>query len=139
MTTRAHVDQPPEQTLYARWLARGARVGLVVVLLGFVAQALPWWPAGSTPQEVAQLWGSSAAQVMQATGARAGWSWLARLPQADALSMAGIALLAGCSLPPLAVALRSWRSRGDRAHAALAAAQIVVIVLAASGWLAGGH
>ncbi len=139
MSLRPRVTQPAEQALYARWLARGTKLSLVAMVLGYVVYVMGWLPAAMSPDDVARRWGLSAAEFVASTGARAGWAWLGRLPDAQALALAGVALLAACSLPALVGLVQAFRARGDKRCAMLAVAQIAVIVLAASGVVAGGH
>ena len=72
-------------------------------------------------------------------GAPTRWDWLRLVGHADYLSLFGIALLAlatvGCYVR---VGALYWR-RGERLQAALAGAQVLVLLVAASGLLAGGR
>lgn len=139
MSVRPRVTQPAEQALYARWLARGTKFSLVAMVLGYVLYVFGWLPAALPPAEVARRWGLSAAEYVASTGSGAGWSWVLRLPDAQSLALAGVALLAACSLPALVGLVQAFRARGDKRCAMLAAAQAAVIVLAASGIVAFGH
>lgn len=53
------------------------------------------------------------------------------------LSLTAIALLASCSIPCLATVIPVFRARGERIFALICVAQIAVLLLAASGMLAG--
>jgi hypothetical protein len=139
MSIRPRVTQPAEQALYARWLARGTRLSLVAMVLGYVTYVMGWLPAAMPPGEVARRWGLSAADFVAASGVGAGWGWVWRLPDAQSLALGGVALLAACSLPALVGLVQAFRARDDQRCAMLAAAQAAVIVLAASGLVAFGH
>ena len=65
--------------------------------------------------------------------------WAALAAHGDIANLLGIALLAGCSLPPLLALVPLYASRGDRVYAGLCLAQVAVLVLAASGVLRVGH
>ena len=72
-------------------------------------------------------------------GAPTGWHWLPLVGYADYLSLFGIALLALATIGGyLRIGARYWRG-GERLQAALASAQVLVLLAAASGLLAGGH
>jgi hypothetical protein len=131
--------QPPEQLRYARWLEWGARIGIVVLVLSFGLYLLGALPSKVPPHQLSTVWGLPLAQYLQATQAPTGWAWLGRLGYADTLPLLGIALLAGASVPALLAQIpTAWR-RGDPVFAGLCLAAAGVIVLAASGWLTGGH
>jgi hypothetical protein len=67
------------------------------------------------------------------------WEWLRLVGYADYLNLCGIALLALATIGGyLRIGARFWR-RGERLQAALASAQVLVLLAAASGLLAGGH
>ncbi len=78
------------------------------------------------------------AQFLAATGEPTGWAWLGLIGRADYLNLAAVTLFAlvtlVCYLRILAPLLRA----DERLQAAIAAAQIVVLIVAASGWLTGG-
>jgi hypothetical protein len=128
-----------EQEHYARWLERGSRVGfalLVVGLLVYVTEMIePHVPIGQLPA----LWTLPAERFLQVTGISPGWGWAALAHRSDLMNLAGIAVLAGCSILPLGAALAAFRARGERTFAVLCALQIAVLLLAASGLLTGGH
>jgi hypothetical protein len=128
-----------EQARYARWLEFGTWVGLVLLVASFAAYVLGWLPAHVAPQRLAQLWGQPLNAYLAATGSPTGWGWLALLPRADTLGLVGIAWLASVSVPCLLALVPLYWRRGDKAFVALCLAVVAVLLLAASGLLAGGH
>jgi hypothetical protein len=142
MTMTSTLPKPPldpEQAVYARWLARGNRVALVVMLAGFAAYLAGLWSPLVHRRELSGLWHLSARDYLQHTGVPTGWGWFGQLTHSDMATLLGIALLAACSLPALLmVALHYWR-RGERLAGLLAMLQIAVLVLAASGVIGAGH
>jgi hypothetical protein len=140
MNTCATIDPYAlEQARYARWLERGTRVGLVFLVASFAAYVMGWLPAHVAPQRLAQLWGQPLNAYLAATGTPTGWGWVALLPQADTLGLLGIAWLAGISAPCLLALVPLYARRGDKTYAGLCLAVVAVLVLAASGLMAGGH
>lgn len=127
--------QPPEQLRYARWLAWGTRLGVLMLLAGLVAALTGWLPPQVPPETVAQWWGQPVAVYREATGSAAGWGWLRQLAHGDMAGLLGIALLAASAVPPLLALLPLYLRRRDRIFAALCVAEIAVVALAASGWL----
>ena len=125
----------PEQLVYARRLADGTRVGLAVLLAAFLAYVAGLLPAYVPLADLPSMWRLSSRAYLAATGVPAGWGWLAHIGQGEFASLAGIAILAGCSLASLvAVFLHFVRAR-DRHYALITLALIAVIALAASGVL----
>ncbi len=133
------VQQPPETLVYATWLTWGARVGFVMLLLGFGLMVLGVVPSHVPPETLPQLWSLPLKDYLLRAQMPTGWGWLALLPKGDALGLLGIVALSASSIGCLlAVAPRFWR-QGDRGLALMAWAIVGVMVLAASGWLSGGH
>jgi hypothetical protein len=133
------VEQPLAQLIYAQLLERGARLGLVLLVLSFAAYVLGWLAPLVPLEELPQLWSLPLADYLQRSATPTGWGWLRIAHKADMGGLVGIALLAGCSLPPLAAVLVHARRHGDRVTVALCAAQILVVLAAASGVLTAGH
>ena len=123
---------------YAKWLRRGTFAGVAVLVAGFAAYVLGMVP--HVPMEhLPSLWEQPASQYLERAQLRPGWHWATLLHRSDMLVVAGIALLATCSVASLAAAIRAFRASGERAFMAICALQILVLLLAASGLLAGGH
>jgi hypothetical protein len=141
---RAGAPEPPraqpgaEQLVYARLLWWSGWIAFGALLAAFAVYAGALLPAAVPLHELPALWGRSAREFAAASGQPAGWGWLRAPGQGDALATGAVALLAGCSIVPLAGAARAYLQRGDRLYAALAALQIVVLLLAAAG-LVGAH
>jgi hypothetical protein len=131
--------QKLEAARYALLLDWGTRVGLVVLVLGFAAYVFgfiaPWVALDQLPQ----LWNKPVGVYLKATNTPTGWGWLALAGKGDMLNLVGIAILAGCSLPPLLGLIPLYLKRRDYAYAAICAAIVLVLLLAASGILSAGH
>jgi len=129
------------QEIYARWLDIGAKAGFAVSLAGMLVYAsgavAPFVPMA----ELAARWSLPVGRFLALTGAPTGWGWIHLLGYGDYLNLVGIALFASmttiCYLRVLPVLL----AHRDRLYALIAAAQIAVLLAAASGLLnsfAGG-
>ena len=127
------------QEAYARWLDAGTRIAFAATLVAFVLYAGAVVPSFVPLEALPQLWGLPVDQYLERTGAPAGWAWLALIGFSDYVSLACIALIGLvtvlCYLAILPMLLRL----GDRLQASLVIAQAVVLLIAASGVLAGGH
>lgn len=131
--------QPLEQQAYARWLERGARLGLGVLILTFSAYMLGWTTPQVPLEQLPQLWSLPLAQYLDRTGMPTGWGWLPLALRGDVSGLVGIVILAGCALAALAAAAIVYLRQGDRGYALLCGAEAAIILLAASGLVAGGH
>ena len=136
----AAAEQSAAQLRYAAWLDAGAKLGFAVLALGFAAYVFGAYDALIPPAALPELWHQPLAVYLERTGTPTGWAWLAQVPhKADLANLTGIALLAGCSLPPLAAAIPIFLQARERTLALVCAAEFVVVALAASGLLAVGH
>ena len=129
----------PEQRLYARWLDWSTRISLAVLIATVLAYMAGLLPPAVPVAELPQLWVLSVYRYREATGAPSGWGWVGWLASGDYLNLVGVALLGLVTvLCYLRIAL-PLVARGERLQVAFVVAQVAVLVLAASGLLAGGH
>ena len=131
--------QPPEQLRYATWLDWGTRVGLVVLLLSFAAYVLGLAESHVPVSRLPELWVHPVGRFLELTGSPTGWGWLALVHRGDIAGLFGIAILAGSSVLCLLALVPLYGSRGDKAFAAICLAEVAVVLVAASGWISGGH
>jgi hypothetical protein len=127
------------QELYARWLGAVALIAFAAALVAFVLYAggvvPPFVPLDALPA----LWQLPIGEYLARTGAPVGWGWLRLLPYADYLSLGCVALIAAVTLVCYLAVLPILLKLEERVQAALVAAQIIVLLVAASGALAAGH
>jgi hypothetical protein len=127
------------QEIYARWLDLGTRAGFAASLVAFLVYVSGVVPAYLPLEVLPRYWGLPVGEYLRQTGAPSGWDWLSHLGGgAEYLNLACMALLGIvtmlCYMRIVPVLLRL----GERVQAALAIAQIAVLLAAASGFFAGG-
>jgi hypothetical protein len=132
-----HADD--DQQRYARWLEWGTRAGLAIVLVGFALMMSGLAPPLVAGDVLPGLWNRPLAEYLAATGSPTGWGWLSGLAHGDILALAGVAVLAGCSVLGLAAAAGVYLRRRQQALAWICLLEIVVLVLAASNLISAGH
>lgn len=132
-------QQQAEAARYALLLDWGARVGVLALLLSFAAYLFGLLEPHVPVQQLPSLWNLPVSDYLQRTGTPTGWGWLALAHRGDLSNLIGIALLAGCSLPPLLGLIPLYLQRRDYVYAGICAAVVAVLLLAASGLLTGGH
>lgn len=118
---------------YARLVEWGARLGLVVLVASFAAYVTEWLPAHVPVSELSGLWSLPVGEYLRATGSPTGWGWLALLHKGDMLALAGIGILAGCSVLALLALVPLYSAAKDRAFAFLCVLEAAVLLVAASG------
>ena len=128
-----------EQQIYARVLDRAAKAGFVILVAGFFAYALGWIPAHVPLERLPELWRLPLQDYLRATDTPTGWGWIVHLPKGEFASLAGLEILAGCSLLCLLAIIPVYARRGDRVYVAICAVEIAVLLLAASGVLPAAH
>jgi hypothetical protein len=130
---------PAAQMVYARWLEWGTRVGLWLLIVAFAAYVFGVIEPHVELSRLPALWGLPAERYQAMAGAPGGWGWLGFLDKGDHLNLLAVAFLSlitvACYLRILPIHFR----RGKRLLAAMILLQIVVLLAAASGTLAGGH
>jgi hypothetical protein len=123
------------QEIYARWLDVAAKTCFAMslaALLVYVSGALtPFVPLARLPA----LWNLPVSRYVELTGAPSGWGWAALLGSGDYLNLLGIAAFASVSVICYARALPVLVAHRDWLYLLIAAAQIVVLLVAASGLL----
>jgi hypothetical protein len=132
-------EQQIEAARYAQLLDWGTRLGVLALLLSFAAYMFGIVPPHVPLEQLPGLWNLPVNTYLQRTATPTGWGWLALAHRADLANLVGIALLAGCSLPPLLGLIPLYLRRRDFLFAGICAFVAMVLVLAASGVLTGGH
>ena len=61
---------------YARWLALGARIGFVALVISFFIYLFGIIPPGIPPTELPKYWSLPVADYLAATHAPTGWNWV---------------------------------------------------------------
>jgi hypothetical protein len=129
----------PEQLAYADVLDRGVTIGRYFLAVTFVLYAFGFAAPKIPFSELPHYWSMPVGEYLRSTDVGTGWGWLALVGYGDYMNFLGIAVLAGlsilCYLRLLPVSLQ----RKDYAFAVILVLEVVVLGLAASGLLAGGH
>jgi len=129
-----------EQVSYANLLDTGMKVGLLLLVASFVAYLTGAVAPHLPVQDLPRYWSMPVRAYLAATGIHPGWGWLRMLHRGDFLNFVGIAFLSGVTIVCYLRVLPIFLRKGDRAYAAICLAEVLVLVLAASGLLAvGGH
>lgn len=128
-----------EQQRYATWLSWGARSGLLILSLSFLAYVMGWLPSRIALDQMPAVWNLSTTEYLKQTGAPTGWHWLSMVSMGDYAGLLGIAWLSGCSLLCLLSVMPIYARRRDWVYVSLCIFALLVQLLAASGLLTAGH
>ena len=128
-----------DQQVYARWLDWGTRLSLAVLVAAFLAYVFGLTPAALPLAEMPRFWTLPLERYLALSGAPTGWGWLAMLDKGEYQNLAGVALLGLVTVVCYLRVLPLLLARRERLQAAIVAAQVLVLLVAASGLLAGGH
>lgn len=126
------------QRTYARWLEAGTWISLAVLVAGFAAYALGLVPPLVPMEDLPRLWRLPAAQYLAAAGVAPGWGWLQFAQRGDYLNFVGVVMLVSITMACY-LRLLPLLVRRERAYFWIAALEIAVLALAASGLVSGGH
>ena len=88
------MDVEEAQRSFARWVDLGTRAGLALLVAGFSAYLTGLLPPHVPLADLEASWHLPLAQFAAATGAPAGWQWLALAGRGDYVNYIGIVLLA---------------------------------------------
>jgi hypothetical protein len=140
MNTPTNAQQQLDEAFrYAFLLDWGTRIGLVGLVLSFAAYLFGLLTPHVPLDQLPSVWNLPVNTFLERTGTPTGWGWLNLAHKGDMSNLIGIALLAGCSLPPLLGLIPLYLKRRDTVYAVICALIATVLVLAASGLLSGGH
>ena len=136
-----------EQRRYASILAKGMYTGLTILLVTFALYVsgtlAPAVPVDALPR----YWDLSIAEYLEVTNHNhlhhdqpvTGWRWLGALDHGDYLNFVGIAVLAGVTIVCFLGIIPTFLRRHAWLYAGMAALEVVILGLAASGILSVGH
>lgn len=136
-----------EQLLYAKILAIGMYLGLGTLLVTFTLYVTGIVTPAVPIEELPNYWTLSAHEYLEAINHDflhresivVGWGWLAVLNKGDYLNFAGIAFLALVTIACYLGILPTPFRKKDWIYGTIAILEVLVLVLAASGIVTGGH
>lgn len=130
----------PEQIAYANLLFYGCWGGLLLMILTYLVYITGLLDPYVPLNEIAKYWSLPVHDYLTHAKAPTGWGWALLLNKGDFLNFLGIAFLAGLTLVCYIPLIPAFLRKKDKAFAALALAEILVLALAASGIVgSGGH
>lgn len=127
-----------EQITYANLLFYGCWGGLALMVVTYLAYVTGLLAPHVPLEMIPRLWSQPVGTYLALGKVPHGWGWAVLIGKGDFLNFLGIVLLAGmtiiCYIPLIPVYLK----RKELIFAGLAVAEIVVLLVAASGIVGGG-
>lgn len=136
-----------EQRIYANVLNVGMYTGLALLLIGFTLYVSGLIEPAVPIEDLSGYWHLSVGEYLETVNEQyvhrehhlTGWWWLSALGTGDYLNFIGIAVLSGVTIVCFLGIIPTLLRRRDFVFAAIAIAEVIVLVAAASGVLAVGH
>jgi len=117
----------------------GARIGFWLIMIGLGVYTTGMIRPLLEIEKLIQYWGLPADQFLQATGMPVGWEWIGKLGHSDMLGLLGLVILSSAVIFAYLSIIPALVRAKDRVYLLLVVLQLGVFVLAAGGWLTGGH
>lgn len=132
--------QPSEEQLkYAGILQKISLSGLGVLIVGFIVYVSGILPNIVPVRKIPELWGLRVDEFIEKTGMPTGWGWVPLLHNGDMLSFLGVVVLSAASLICFCMVLPTFVKKKDTPLVVIVSLQIIILLLAASGLIAGGE
>jgi len=129
----------PEQLLYARILEKGMIIGLLTLLVTFAIYAFGIMEPYIALDKISQYWTLNVHDYLEHANIENGWAWLGLLKYGDFINFIGVAILAGVTIVSYLAIVPTLLKNKDYVYAVLAMLEVIILSLAASGIIAGGH
>lgn len=128
-----------EARRFADTLRVGTALSLLVLGLTFVLYLTGILRPLVPIEDLPRYWSLRAVEFLVEVGLRPGWGWASFVTHGDVLNLVGVVMLGTLSIAAYAVMLPALVKRRDHIYTVIAVAQLVILVLAASGLVAAGH
>ena len=128
-----------EQILYARVLEKGMIIGLLTLVVTFTIYAFGIMKPYIPLNKLSHYWSMDVNAYLHHADIRNGWAWLSLLSYGDFINFIGVAILAGTTIFCYLAIVPTLVKNRDTIYAVLALLEAIILFLAASGIIAGGH
>ncbi|MFO7762069.1 MAG: hypothetical protein ACQES8_09435 [Thermodesulfobacteriota bacterium] len=140
------MEATKEQILYGKALDIGMKIGMVLLLVFFALYVLGIMKPAVPVAELDQYYSMPVHEYLEAITANYDtikqtpdqWNWLSLAGHGDYFNLLVIAYLAAVTIVCYIIIIPTLLKDGDKLYAGLAALEVLILVLAASGILGGG-
>ncbi len=134
---RVHPDD--SQLVYSRVLHWTSTFGIAFVAVAFAVYVFELLPLKVSIQDIVHNWHLGAGELNQTFKLPTGWGWISDILKGDILSFASIVYISGVTIICLAAVIAVFLEEKNMIYAIIAILQILVLVVAASGFVGAGH
>lgn len=128
----------PEQITYANLLFYGCWGGLALMAATYLVYVSGLVTPHIPLDKVPLLWSQPVGTYLELGKVPHGWGWTVLIARGDFLNFLGIVLLAGMTIVCYIPLIPAYLKRKETTFALLALAEILVLLVAASGIVGGG-
>lgn len=125
----------PEQIRYANILFWGSWGGIFILVVTFLIYVIGIMRPFIPMEKITQIWSLNVSEYLNQTKAPSGWGWISYCDHGDFLNFIGIATLSGLTIVGFISLVPAYMRMKDIPYLVIAIAEIVVLILAASGIL----
>ncbi|AAB89687.1 predicted coding region AF_1562 [Archaeoglobus fulgidus DSM 4304] len=130
---------PEEQIIYADILYYGGLIGIIFMAITFAIYVSGTLPSLVKPEELTELWTHDTHYYLEETGLPTGWGWINYVTYGDVLNFVALAFLAMITIICYLAIIPVLLKKKDIIYTILAIAEVIILLLAASGLLQAGH
>ena len=134
-----HAHPTNSQLVYAHVLHWTSTFGIVFVAISFAIYVFELLPPSVPIEDIVQNWHLTAGELNQKFSLPTGWGWISDILKGDILSFASIVYISGATIICLAAVLGVFLKEKDMIYTTITILQILVLVIAASGFVGAGH
>lgn len=128
-----------EQLAYADLLDLGMKVGLAGMILTFLLYVSGIMTAHVPLEDLPRYWTMPVEAYLAAAKVPDGWGWTSLAATGDYLNIVPVAFLSAVTIVCYLRILPMLAIKGERIYSAIVVAEVAVLLLAISGYLASGH
>lgn len=147
MENKKELAASEEQMLYAKWLEKGMLIGLALLVISFGLYVFGIIEPVIPLDELSKYWGLSVKEYLLAVNsnflhmdhAPTGWAWMKLIGKGDYMNFLPIAILSGITILCYGAIVPVFKRKGEKAYMIMSIVEVVILTLAASGFLAAGH
>lgn len=133
------IGPSPEQILYADILNKGMLIGLAALIITFALYVFGIMSPFIPVEELSQYWNMNVHDYLHHLNIPDGWGWLGMLGYGDFINFLPVAFLAAITIGCYAAIVPTLLKSNDKIYAVLAILEVIILLAAATGLVAGGH
>lgn len=128
-----------EKLTYATWLDWGMKIGFVLLVTTFTLYVLGITKPHIPLDQLPHYWSLPVNEYLKVNQLHTGWSWLHLVHKGDFMNFIGIAFLSAITIACYIRIIPIYLAKKDMVYFSVSIIEVLILILAASGVLTGGH